>query len=65
MDQYIGLDVSLKETHICVVDASGALVARGREITQPEMNVLLTEVGIVVADDNSGSYVCDDVEYQS
>jgi transposase len=40
MDQYIGLDVSLKETHICVVDASGALVARGREITQPELLAL-------------------------
>jgi transposase len=40
MEHYIGLDVSLKETHICVVDASGALVARGREITQPELLAL-------------------------
>ena len=24
MEQYIGLDVSLKETHICVVDGAGA-----------------------------------------
>lgn len=37
MEQYIGLDVSLKETHICVVDATGAIVARGREATQPEL----------------------------
>ena len=37
MEQYIGLDVSLKETHICVVDGSGAVVARGREVTQPEL----------------------------
>ncbi len=37
MEQYIGLDVSLKETHICVVDGSGAIVARGREATQPEL----------------------------
>ena len=37
MEHYIGLDVSLKETHICVVEASGALVARGLEVTQPEL----------------------------
>jgi hypothetical protein len=28
MEHYIGLDVSLKETHICVVDASGAIAGR-------------------------------------
>lgn len=37
MKQYVGLDVSLKETHICVVDESGKVVARGREATQPEL----------------------------
>jgi transposase len=37
MEQYIGLDVSLKETHICVVDGSGAVLARSREVTQPEL----------------------------
>lgn len=37
MEQYIGLDVSLKETHICVVDAAGTVLARGREATQPEL----------------------------
>jgi transposase len=31
------LDVSLKETHICVVDGSGAVVSRGREVTHPEL----------------------------
>ncbi|MFQ5507928.1 MAG: IS110 family transposase [Leptospirillia bacterium] len=36
MEQFIGLDVSLKETHICVVDGAGEVVARGREATQPE-----------------------------
>jgi transposase len=35
--QYIGLDVSVKETHICVVDENGEVVARGREVTQPEL----------------------------
>lgn len=37
MKQYIGLDVSLKETHICVVDGDGAVLARGREVTHPEL----------------------------
>jgi transposase len=37
MEQYIGLDVSLKQTHICVMDAAGSVLARGREATQPEL----------------------------
>ncbi len=28
MEQVVGLDVSLKETHICVVGESGAVLAR-------------------------------------
>ena len=37
MDHYVGLDISLKETHICVVDGAGAVLARGRETTHPEL----------------------------
>ncbi len=37
MEQVVGLDVSLKETHICVVEGSGAVLARAREATQPEL----------------------------
>ena len=37
MEHYVGLDVSLKETHFCVVDGTGAVVARGREATHPEL----------------------------
>lgn len=37
MEQSIGLDVSLNETHICVVDGSGRVVSRGREVTHPEL----------------------------
>ena len=37
MDQYIGLDVSLKETHLYVVDAQGVVLAQGREVTHPEL----------------------------
>ena len=37
MEQYVGLDVSLKETHICVVDGAGTVIARDREVTHPEL----------------------------
>jgi len=37
MKQYIGLDLSQKVTHICVVDETGEVVGRGREVTQPEL----------------------------
>lgn len=37
MEHYIGLDVSLKETHICVVDGDGVVLARGRESTHPDL----------------------------
>jgi hypothetical protein len=35
MEQYIGLDVSLKETHLCVVDGAGGVLARGRTAKHP------------------------------
>src|SRR5499427_8528890 len=34
--QYVGLDVSLKETSICVVDESGKIVWRGRTDSTPQ-----------------------------
>ena len=37
MEHYVGLDVSLKETHFCVMDGTGEVVARGREATHPEL----------------------------
>ena len=38
MDQqhYVGLDVSLETTSICVIDHSGAFVWRGKCSTEPE-----------------------------
>lgn len=36
MGQYVGLDVSLKETAVCVVDAGGSVVWRGRSGATPE-----------------------------
>jgi len=34
--QYVGLDVSLKETSICVIDDVGKIVWRGRTESTPE-----------------------------
>ncbi len=34
--QYVGLDVSLKETSICVIDEAGKIVWRGRRDSTPE-----------------------------
>ena len=36
MELYVGMDVSLKETSICVVDSSGEIVSEGTVISGPE-----------------------------
>ena len=36
INQYVGLDVSLKETSICVIDDAGKIVWHGRTDTTPE-----------------------------
>lgn len=36
MSDYIGLDVSLEDTHLCVVDGSGAVTARAVARTDPD-----------------------------
>ena len=35
MELYVGMDVSLKETSICVVDGSGEIVSEGMVISEP------------------------------
>ncbi len=35
MEQYVGMDVSLKETSICVVDGSGKVLCEGTVISEP------------------------------
>ncbi len=35
MERYVGLDVSLKETSICVVDDKGNIVSEGTVISDP------------------------------
>ena len=35
MDQYVALDVSLKEVSVCVLDAKGVVVFEGRSPSDP------------------------------
>ncbi len=35
MELYVGLDVSLKQTSICVVDGSGGIVSEGTVTSEP------------------------------
>ena len=37
MKHYVGLDVSLKEVSICVVDGDGSLIAEGKVATEPAL----------------------------
>ena len=50
MDYYAGLDVSLEETAICVVDATGRIVKETRATSEPEALVAaLGEIGLPLA----------------
>ena len=44
MEYYVGLDVSLKQTSICVVDQSGSVVREGVVDLDPEAISVLREV---------------------
>lgn len=35
MDHYVGLDVSMKETHLCVVDRDGTVVFEAKTASTP------------------------------
>ncbi len=37
MEVYVGLDVSLQETSICVVDGSGKIVSEGTVLSEPRL----------------------------
>jgi len=36
MKQYVGLDVSLEETSVCVMDEAGRMVFQGKALSTPE-----------------------------
>ena len=41
MEQYVGLDVSLKEISVCVISATGGVVFEGKATAEPEALVAL------------------------
>ena len=46
MMYFVGLDVSVKETSVCVVDEAGQVVSEHRTVTEPDaIAVLLTSLG--------------------
>ena len=50
MRHYVGLDVSLKETAICVVDETGIVVREGKAPSEPEeISDWLSGLGFPVA----------------
>ena len=47
MNHYAGLDVSLEETAICVIDGSGRVVKETRAASEPEVLIAtLREIGL-------------------
>ncbi len=57
MTHFVGLDVSVKETSVCVVDDAGKVVCERKVPTEPDdIAVLLTSIaGDYVASPSSGS----------
>ena len=35
MEEYVGLDVSMEETSVCVMDAAGEIIWEGKVATEP------------------------------
>ena len=54
MNHYAGIDVSLKESHVCVVDASGKILREGKVASEPEdligwfggLGLVVTRIGL-------------------
>ena len=56
MDQYVALDVSLKETSVCVLDANGVVAFEGRIPSEPASLVqLIRSIGLETGRPRSGS----------
>ena len=50
MEHYIGIDVSLERSSVCVVDATGKIVREAKVASEPEALVgFCRELGLVVA----------------
>jgi Mg-chelatase subunit ChlD len=49
MDHYAGLDVSLKETAVCIVDASGQIAREAKVASEPSaVTQLLHSAGVEI-----------------
>ena len=47
MEHYVGIDVSLKESSVCVVDSKGKIVRETKVASEPEaLCRLVTEIGL-------------------
>ena len=47
MAHFVGLDVSVKETSVCVVDAAGTVILEQKVTTEPaDIITLLTSLGV-------------------
>ncbi len=47
MTHFVGLDVSVKETAVCVVDEAGTVICEHKVLSEPDDIVtLLTSVGV-------------------
>ena len=56
MEVYVGLDVSLKETSICVVDGSGKIVSEATVLSEPlALAEFLRAKGYLLPDFYSGA----------
>lgn len=50
MDYYAGIDVSLEQSSVCVVDAGGRIVREAKVASEPEALVrFLRELGVPLA----------------
>ena len=50
MDHYVGIDVSLERSSVCVVDATGRIVREAKVASEPEALVaFLAGLGVAVA----------------
>ena len=49
MQHYVGLDVSVKETSVCIVDKAGKVMREVKVATKPEaILAVLTEEGLAI-----------------
>ena len=49
MDYFAGLDVSVKETSVCIVDDAGKIVREARVASEPEASGVGSRAAIAVA----------------